>query len=62
MGIPGMLIGVPVLASIYKIIKIDVKYREQVRQAAGKQDVELKVSFLESLRHPALIEEEIDKT
>ena len=60
MGIPGMLIGVPVLASIYKIIKIDVKYREQVRQAAGKQDVELKVSFLESLRHPALIEEEID--
>lgn len=62
MGIPGMLIGVPVLASIYKIIKIDVKYREQVRQVAGKQDVELKVSFLESLRHPALIEEEIDKT
>lgn len=62
MGIPGMLIGVPVLASIYKIIKIDVKYREQVRQAAGKQDIELKVSFLESLRHPALIEEEIDKT
>uniref|UniRef100_UPI00352B0AE9 AI-2E family transporter n=1 Tax=Aerococcus urinaeequi TaxID=51665 RepID=UPI00352B0AE9 len=60
MGIPGMLIGVPVLASIYKIIKIDVKYREQVRQVAGKQDVELKVSFLESLRHPALIEEEID--
>lgn len=62
MGIPGMLIGVPVLASIYKIIKIDVKYREQVRQVAGKQDVELTVSFLESLRHPALIEEEIDKT
>lgn len=62
MGIPGMLIGVPVLASIYKIIKIDVKYREQVRQVAGKQDVELKVSFLESLRHRALIEEEIDKT
>lgn len=62
MGIPGMLIGVPFLASIYKIIKIDVKYREQVRQVAGKQDVELKVSFLESLRHPALIEEEIDKT
>lgn len=62
MGIPGMLIGVPVLASIYKIIKIDVKYREQVRQVAGKKDVELKVSFLESLRHPALIEEEIDKT
>lgn len=62
MGIPGMLIGVPFLASIYKIIKIDVRYREQVRQAAGKQDVELKVSFLESLRHPALIEEEIDKT
>ncbi|MGK9326008.1 AI-2E family transporter [Aerococcus urinaeequi] len=61
MGIPGMLIGVPVLASIYKIIKIDVKYREQVRQAAGKQVVELKVSFLESLRHQALTEEEIDK-
>lgn len=62
MGIPGMLIGVPVLASIYKIIKIDVRYREQVSQETGEQDVDLPVRFLESLRHPALIEEEIDKT
>ncbi|MGH2101571.1 AI-2E family transporter [Aerococcus urinaeequi] len=61
MGIPGMLIGVPVLASIYKIIKIDVRYREQVRQVAGKQDVELKVSFLESLRHQTLTDKEIDR-
>ncbi|MGH2117317.1 AI-2E family transporter [Aerococcus sp. L_32] len=61
MGIPGMLIGVPVLASIYKIIKIDVRYREQVRQVAGKQDIELKVSFLESLRHQTLTDKEIDR-
>lgn len=61
MGIPGMLIGVPVLASIYKIIKIDVKYREQVRQETGEQDVRPTVRFLESLRHQALTEEEIDK-
>lgn len=61
MGIPGMLIGVPVLASIYKIIKIDVQYREQVRQEAGEQDVEPDVRFLESLRHRNLTDEEIDK-
>ncbi|WP_290491906.1 MULTISPECIES: AI-2E family transporter [unclassified Aerococcus] len=61
MGIPGMLIGVPVLASIYKIIKIDVQYREQVRQEAGEQDVEPVVRFLESLRHRNLTDEEIDK-
>ncbi|MFE0442164.1 AI-2E family transporter [Aerococcus sp. NPDC058936] len=61
MGIPGMLIGVPVLASIYKIIKIDVKYREQVRQETGEQDLRPTVRFLESLRHQALTEEEIDK-
>lgn len=61
MGIPGMLIGVPVLASVYKIIKIDVKYREQVSQETGEQDVGLPVRFLESLRHQALTEEEIDK-
>lgn len=61
MGIPGMLIGVPVLASIYKIIKIDVKYREQVRQETGEQDVGPTVRFLESLRHQPLTEEEIDK-
>lgn len=61
MGIPGMLIGVPVLASIYKIIKIDVRYREQVSQETGEQDVDLPVRFLESLRHQALTEEEIDK-
>ena len=61
MGIPGMLIGVPVLASVYKIIRIDVRYREQVSQEAGEQDVDLPVRFLESLRHQALTEEEIDK-
>lgn len=61
MGIPGMLIGVPFLASIYKIIKIDVRYREQVSQETGEQDVDLPVRFLESLRHQALTEEEIDK-
>lgn len=45
MGIPGMLIGVPVLASVYKIIRIDVRYREQVSQEAGEQDVDLPVRF-----------------
>lgn len=61
MGIPGMLIGVPFLASIYKIIKIDVAYRERMIQQTGGQDIEQKVRFLESLRHQTLTDKEIDK-
>lgn len=61
MGIPGMLIGVPVLATIYKIIKIDVAYREWMIQRTGDQDNEQKVRFLESLRHQTLTDKEIDK-
>ncbi|MEY8370082.1 AI-2E family transporter [Aerococcaceae bacterium 50-4] len=61
MGIPGMLIGVPVLASIYKIIKIDVRYREGIREKTDEEDAELKVHFLESLRHRSLTNKEIDK-
>lgn len=61
MGIPGMLIGVPILASIYKIIKIDVAYREKIRQKSAAEDTELSVRFLESLRHQTLTNEEIDK-
>lgn len=61
MGIPGMLIGVPILASIYKIIKIDVAYREKIHQKSAAEDTELSVRFLESLRHQTLTNEEIDK-
>lgn len=61
MGIPGMLIGVPILASIYKIIKIDVAYREKIRQKSAAEDTEFSVRFLESLRHQTLTNEEIDK-
>ena len=61
MGIPGMLIGVPFLASIYKIIKIDVAYRERMIQQTGGQDIEQKVRFLESLRHQTLTDKEIDR-
>ena len=61
MGIPGMLIGVPFLASIYKIIKIDVAYRERMIQRTRDQDSEQKVQFLESLRHQTLTNKEIDK-
>ncbi|MEM5568525.1 AI-2E family transporter [Aerococcus viridans] len=61
MGIPGMLIGVPVLATIYKIIKIDVAYREWMIQRTGDQNNEQKVRFLESLRHQTLTNKEIDK-
>ncbi|MCI6735904.1 AI-2E family transporter [Aerococcus urinaeequi] len=61
MGIPGMLIGVPVLASIYKIIKIDVAYRERMIQQTGDQDIEQNVRFLESLRHQTLTDKEIDR-
>ena len=61
MGIPGMLIGVPFLASIYKIIKIDVAYRERMIQQTGDQDIEQNVRFLESLRHQTLTDKEIDK-
>lgn len=61
MGIQGMLIGVPILASIYKIIKIDVAYRERMIQQTGDQDIEQKVRFLESLRHQTLTDKEIDR-
>ena len=61
MGIPGMLIGVPFLASIYKIIKIDVAYRERMIQQTGDQDIEQNVRFLESLRHQTLTDKEIDR-
>ncbi|MFV8239803.1 AI-2E family transporter [Aerococcus viridans] len=61
MGIPGMLIGVPVLASIYKIIKIDVAYRERMIQQTGDQDIEQNVRSLESLRHQTLTDKEIDR-
>lgn len=61
MEIPGMLIGVPFLASIYKIIKIDVAYRERMIQQTGGQDIEQKVRFLESLRHQTLTDKEIDR-
>ncbi|AMB97215.1 AI-2E family transporter [Aerococcus urinaeequi] len=61
MGIPGMLIGVPFLASIYKIIKIDVAYRERMIQQTGDRDIEQKVRFLESLRHQTLTDKEIDR-
>lgn len=61
MGIPGMLIGVPFLASIYKIIKIDVAYRERMIQQTGDQDIEQNVRFLESLRHQILTDKEIDR-
>ena len=60
-GIPGMLIGVPFLASIYKIIKIDVAYRERMIQQTGDQDIEQNVRFLESLRHQTLTDKEIDR-
>ena len=61
MGIPGMLIGVPFLASIYKIIKIDVAYRERMIQQTGDQDIEQNVRFLESVRHQTLTDKEIDR-
>lgn len=61
MGIPGMLIGVPFLASIYKIVKIDVAYRERMIQQTGDQDIEQNVRFLESLRHQTLTDKEIDR-
>ena len=56
-----MLIGVPFLASIYKIIKIDVAYREHMIQRTRDHDSEQKVQFLESLRHQTLTNKEIDK-
>ena len=45
MGIPGMLIGVPVLATIYKIIKIDVAYREWMIQRTGTRITNKKYDF-----------------
>lgn len=57
MGIPGMLLGVPVLASIYKVIKLDVNYRETKPE---NEDGEVKAKFLESLRCRTLTNEEID--
>ena len=49
------------LFTIYKIIKIDVAYRERMIQQTGDQDIEQNVRFLESLRHQTLTDKEIDR-
>lgn len=60
MGIPGMLIGVPILAAIYKIIKLDVRYRESVKEDSVDKDGQIGIKWLESLRNKTLTNEEID--
>ncbi|WP_255377052.1 AI-2E family transporter [Aerococcus sp. 1KP-2016] len=61
MGIPGMLLGVPFLASIYKILKLDVRYRETLKANSANQEDTDHVKFLDSLRHHLLTNDEIDR-
>jgi len=60
MGIPGMLLGVPFLASIYKILKLDVRYRETLEANSANQEDTDHVKFLDSFRHHLLTNDEID--
>lgn len=41
MGISGMLIGVPIAAAVYRLIRDDMRRKEQDRQIAAKDDKEM---------------------
>lgn len=65
-GISGMLLGVPIFATIYKIMSHDVEYRKAKRQeleakssANEFEEQALKLKVFESLRHKILTKEEI---
>lgn len=65
-GIPGILLGVPVFATIYKLFSLDISYRKQIREEAKERSLMneyeeegLKLKPFEALRHKILTPEDI---
>lgn len=66
-GISGMLLGVPIFATLYKIMSHDVDYRKAKRQELESQgdnreafeEKGLKLKVFDSLRHKILTKEDI---
>ena len=65
-GISGILLGVPVFATIYKLFSLDISYRKQIREEAKERSLMneyeeegLKLKQFEALRHKILTPEDI---
>lgn len=65
-GISGILLGVPIFATLYKLFSVDINYRKQIRQEANERSLVnefeeegLKLKPLEALRHKILTAEDI---
>ena len=65
-GISGILLGVPVFATIYKLFSLDISYRKQIREEAKERSLMneyeeegLKLKPFEALRHKILTPEDI---
>lgn len=65
-GISGILLGVPVIATLYKLFTVDISYRKQIRKEANERSLVnefeqdgLKLKPFEALRHKILTAEDI---
>lgn len=65
-GIPGMLLGVPFIATLYKLLTIDIRYRKHKRKEVSLrsqtnefEEHSLKLKPFEALRHKLLTPEDI---
>ncbi|MGO1930541.1 MAG: AI-2E family transporter [Ruoffia tabacinasalis] len=65
-GISGILLGVPVFATIYKLFSLDISYRKQIREEAKERSLMneyeeegLRLKPFEALRHKILTPEDI---
>lgn len=65
-GISGILLGVPIFATLYKLFSVDINYRKQIRQEANERSLVnefeeegLKLKPLEALRHKILTAKDI---
>lgn len=65
-GISGILLGVPIFATLYKLLSVDINYRKQIRQEANERSLVnefeeegLKLKPLEALRHKILTAKDI---
>ena len=65
-GISGILLGVPVFATIYKLFSLDISYRKQIREETKERSLMneyeeegLRLKPFEALRHKILTPEDI---
>lgn len=65
-GISGILLGVPIFATLYKLFSVDINYRKQIRQEANERSLVnefeeegLRLKPFEALRHKILTPEDI---